>query len=203
MHKNISQCIDINSKYCPCMLAETNQCVCCSHLKGEATCDCNWSGMCILYEKHWQYKKQQHGEDNPKIRLEEEVLFTIKEKIGETTYLLEMEVSVELAKQLAPIGSFVFLRRPNDPDFFYFPINVMRIEENKLQVVIETIGPKTTRLLADHNIKTVVRGPYWNGVLGQPWIDNLTYGKIVLIAGGIGQAPALPIADKLMKYGVS
>jgi dihydroorotate dehydrogenase electron transfer subunit len=198
VNKNISKCIDINSKYCPCLLAETNQCIFCSHLKGETTCNCNWSGMCILYEKHWQHKNQNQLEESPKIRMEEEVNFSIKEQLSDTTYRLEMKVSDELAKQLTPIGSFVFLRCPNDPHYFYFPISIMKIKENILQVVIETIGPKTVRIFADNNNKIVIRGPYWNGVLGQPWIDNLTYGKIVLIAGGIGQAPALPLANKLM-----
>ena len=110
MIKNSSKCIDINSKYCPCLLAETNQCVFCSHLKGEMTCNCNWSGMCILYEKHWQHKKQHQGEESPKTRIEEEVSFNIKEQLSDNTYRLEMQVSAELATQLALLGSFVFLR---------------------------------------------------------------------------------------------
>jgi dihydroorotate dehydrogenase electron transfer subunit len=199
MKRNISQCIDVNSKYCPCLLAETNQCVFCSHLKGEETCNCNWAGVCILYEKHWQYKKIQHEcEESIKTRMEEEVTFTIKEQISENTFRLEMPVTVEFAEQLLPIGSFVFLRRPNDPLFFYFPVNIMSRKVNILEVVIETIGPKSMRLIAENNNRVIVRGPYWNGVLGQPWIDNLTYGKIVLVAGGIGQAPALPLAVNLM-----
>lgn len=199
MKRNISQCIDVNSKYCPCLLAETNQCVFCSHLKGEATCNCDWAGVCILYEKHWQYKKtQQECEESIKTRMEEEIAFTIKEQISENTFRLQMQVTAEFAEQLLPIGSFVFLRRPNDPPFFYFPVNIMSITDNVLEVVIETIGPKSIRLIAENNDRVTVRGPYWNGVLGQPWIDNLTYGKIVLVAGGIGQAPAFPLAANLM-----
>lgn len=199
MKRNISQCIDVNSKYCPCLLAETNQCVLCSHLKGEPTCNCDWAGVCILYEKHWQYKKtQQECEESIKTRMEEESAFTIKEQISENTFRLEMQVTAEFAEQLLSIGSFVFLRRPNDPPFFYFPVNIMRIAGTILEVVIETIGPKSRRLIAENNDRVIVRGPYWNGVLGQPWIDNLTYGKIVLVAGGIGQAPAFPLAVNLI-----
>lgn len=200
MNRNISQCIDVNSKYCPCLLAETNQCIFCSHLKGEMTCNCNWAGVCILYEKHWQYKKiQQQCEDSIKTRMEEEVTFTVKEQISENTYRMEMQVSNEFAEPLMSIGSFVFLKRPTDPAFYYFPVNIMRVQDNTLEIVIEAIGPKSIRVIADNNDKIVVRGPYWNGVLGQPWIDNLTYGKIILVAGGIGQAPALPLAVNLMK----
>lgn len=199
MRKNISQCIDINSKYCPCLLADTNHCIFCSHLKGEVTCNCDWSGVCILNEQHWQHKKQQQVEEPIKTRLEEQVEFIIKEQIGQNTYILEFAVSSELAEQLARIGSFVFVRCPSDPHFYYLPINIMKIEGNTLQVGIETIGPKSIKILADNNNKLVVRGPYFNGVLGEPWIDNMTDGNIILVAGGIGQAPAFPLATKLIR----
>jgi len=198
MQKNISQCIDINSKYCPCMLAETNHCVFCSHLKGEETCNCNWSGVCILYEQHWQHKKIQAKEEPIKTRREEQVEFIIKQQIGQNTYILEFDVSSELADELKRIGSFVFIRCPGDPQFFYFPINIMKVMGNTLQVGIETIGPKSNKIIADNNNKLVVRGPYYNGVLGGPWIDNITNGNIILVAGGIGQAPAFPLAQRLM-----
>lgn len=198
MGKNISQCIDINSKYCPCLLADTNHCIFCSHLKGEATCDCNWSGVCILYEQHWQYKGKQSNEESAQTRMEEQVEFSIKEQIGEHTVLLEFEVSTGLAEALKRIGSFVFLRCPNDPHFFNFPVNIMKVEGNTLQVGIETIGPKSLKILAENNRKILVRGPYYNGVLGGPWIDNMTDGNIILVAGGIGQAPGFPLAAKLL-----
>ena len=197
MNKNLSQCSDINSKYCPCLLAETNHCIFCSHLKGEITCNCNWSGSCILYEKHWQYNKQQ-VEETIKTRIEEQVEFTIKERIGQNTVILEFEVSHELTESVKKIGSFIFLRCVNDPHYFNFPVNVMKVVGNTLQVGIETIGPKSMRILVGGDNKLIVRGPYYNGVLGGPWIDNITDGNIILIAGGIGQAPALPLATQLM-----
>lgn len=201
MPKNISQCIDINSKYCPCLLADTNHCVFCSHLKGETTCNCNWAGVCILYERHWQYKIKKLEEETIKTRMEEETDFRINEQIGERTVLLEFAVSSELAAAVKKIGSFVFLRQPKDPQFYNFPINIMKAEGNILQVVIEIIGPKTSKILEDNNRKLLVRGPYYNGVLGSPWIDNITDGNIILVAGGIGQAPAFPLAEKLLANG--
>ena len=197
MNKNLSQCSDINSKYCPCLLAETNHCIFCSHLKGETTCNCNWSGSCILYERHWQYNKQQ-VEETIKTRIEEQVEFTIKERIGQNTVILEFGVSHELAESVKKIGSFIFLRCVNDPHYFNFPVNVMKVVGNTLQVGIETIGPKSMRILVGGDNKLIIRGPYYNGVLGGPWIDNITDGNIILIAGGIGQAPALPLATQLM-----
>lgn len=200
LNKLSMKCIDINSPYCPCLLSETNHCTFCSHLKGEPVCDCNWSGVCILYEKQWQSKKSNWPIDaDAPVRMESDTEFTIKEKISEHTYLLEIEVSSELAQALDRCGSFVFLRRPTDHHFYHFPVGIMKTSGNTIHVVIETIGPKSSRLLANDNHQVLVRGPYYNGIFGQPWIDNIDNGKILLITGGMGQAPAVPIAHQLIK----
>ncbi len=199
LNKLPMMCIDINSPYCPCLLSETNHCTFCSHLKGEAVCDCNWGGVCILYEKQWQPKKKNWIIDaDAPLRLESDTEF-VKQKIAEHTYLLEFEVIPELAQALDRCGSFVFLRRPSDQQFYHFPVGVMRIIGNNIQVVVETLGPKSARILADDNKQLLVRGPYYNGIFGQPWIDNIDNGKILLITGGMGQPPALPIAHRLIK----
>lgn len=201
LNKLTTKCIDINSPYCPCLLSETNHCTFCSHLKGEPVCDCNWGGVCILYEKQWQPKKKHHwiiDADAP-VRMEADTEIILKQQIAEHTYLLAFEVMPELAQALDKCGSFVFLRRPSDQHFYHFPVGVMRVTQNNIQVVVETIGPKSARLLADGNTRVLVRGPYYNGIFGQPWIDNIDNGKILLISGGMGQPPALPIANRLVK----
>lgn len=200
LKKLAMRCIDINSPYCPCLLSETNHCTFCSHLKGEEVCDCNWGGVCILYEKQWQQKKKNWVSDtDAPVRLESDTEFVVKQKISEHTYLLEFEVSPDLAHSLDRCGSFVFLRRPSDQQFYHFPVGVMKVIGNTIQVVIETIGPKSSRLLSDNNTRVLARGPYFNGIFGQPWIDNIDNGKILLIVGGMGQPPAMPIAHALVK----
>ncbi len=192
-----ASCIDINSPYCPCLLAETNHCVFCSHLKGQPVCDCNWSGVCILYERRWQPKNGVRRGDTPTLRIEADSEIIRKELLAENTYLLEFCVSGELAAELGKTGAFVFLRLADDPQYFHFPVGVMKVNANAVQVVVEAVGPKSSRLL-DSPVNTVtVRGPYYNGVLGQPWIDNITCGTILLVAGGMGQPPALPMAARL------
>lgn len=192
-----ASCIDINSPYCPCLLAETNHCVFCSHLRGQPVCDCNWSGVCILYERRWQPKNGVwRGEKAPQ-RIDVESKVTRKEEIAANTYLLEIPVGAELAAELGKTGAFVFLRLPDDPQYFHFPVGVMKVKGEAIQVVIEAVGPKSCRLLEAPTGDVLVRGPYYNGVLGQPWIDNITCGTILLVAGGMGQPPALPIAARL------
>lgn len=196
--KLAARCIDINSPFCPCILAETNNCITCSHLKGQQVCDCNWSGTCILYEKQWQSKADGWRCDGVPERMEVEAEFLRKEEIADNTFILDFAVPEELAQELNKTGSFVFLRRVEDPQFFHFPVGVMKVNKNILQVVIEAVGTKSIRVLESQVKRILVRGPYFNGVLGQPWIDNITCGTILLVAGGMGQPPALPIAAKLV-----
>jgi dihydroorotate dehydrogenase electron transfer subunit len=202
MHNNMRRCIDINSPFCPCILAETNNCVFCGQLNGKKVCDCNWAGVCILYEKHWQpRKKHLRSDEEMMIRMEADTEYSINEKINECTYRIEFNLPDEFCEKLKGTGSFVFLRRPQDPQFFHFPVGVMKVGAQSVQVVVEAIGPKSKRIFEDDNRRLLVRGPYYNGIFGQPWIDNLSQGTVLLIAGGVGQAPALPIAETLSVRG--
>jgi dihydroorotate dehydrogenase electron transfer subunit len=190
-------CSDINSVYCPCLLAETNHCLACSQLRGEETCDCGWKGVCILYERLWQMKANAGWPEPLTMRQETTSQVLHRELIARDTYLIEFAIESEMAVELEKTGSFVFLRRPEDPQFFHFPVGIMKVKASSAQVVVETVGVKSKRLLEGEPEQISVRGPYYNGVLGQPWIDNLTAGKVLLVAGGMGQAPALPLAARL------
>lgn len=200
MNKKIGvKCIDINTDYCPCLLADTNDCVFCKQLQGEGICDCDWSGICILYEQKWQSKtKRMRSEESSTIRIEVETQFKIQETITPSTFHLQFAVSEPLAKSLNKVGAFVFLRNIDDPQFYDFPVGVMKVNENMVEVVVETVGPKSSRLMTARDNQIMVRGPYFNGIFGQPWIDHITCGKILLIAGGMGQPPAVSIANKLI-----
>ncbi|CUH94077.1 hypothetical protein P22_0139 [Propionispora sp. 2/2-37] len=190
------RCIDLNTKYCPCLLAETNHCVFCSRLNGKYTCDCNWCGICVLYEKYWN--KTIHTRQAVQ-RIEEEIEYSVLDIIAGNTFVIEFTVSNLLAEQLKKIGAFVFLRRPEDAVYCHFPVGIMDINDNKVQVAIEVVGSKSARLFSEGNRRVVVKGPYYNGIFGQPWVENLTGGKTLIVAGGIGQAPALPIIKQLVK----
>lgn len=190
-------CIDANTPYCPCLLAETNHCIVCSHLQGKNFCDCHWSGVCILNEKHWQSNLKVT--EDMIFRREEEGKILHSELIGDHTYQLTVQVSEELAEQLTPVGAFVFLRMPQDPPLFYFPVGIMSRTEREIQLVIDQVGTKSSRLVIENGRNLLVRGPYFNGVFGRPWIDKISCGTILVIAGGIGQAPAFSIATQLVR----
>jgi NAD(P)H-flavin reductase len=192
------RCVDVNSEQCPCLLADTNHCFMCSHLKGEAVCDCDWTGLCLFSQKQWQPTKKP---SDPPSRRELESPLVIKRQINEHTYIVEVDVGQELAKQLDTVGSFVFLRRADDPEMCSFPVGVMDSNGVKLTVAIETIGPKSSRLFMQPEATVLVRGPYYNGVFGQPWIDSTKYGTILAVVGGMGQANALMLAKKALANG--
>lgn len=192
-----SKCIDINSEYCPCTLASSNHCVFCAHLQGKDVCDCNWSGVCILYEKKWNARNDDimiAREHRPEI----ECAILEWEFINKNVCRIVLAVPPELARQAKNPGTYVFIKRSIDPPYFHIPISVMRVtDESKITVVIEALGPKSLRVVEEDQ-KLLIRGPYKNGIFGLPWIEKLTYGKVLLVAGGMGQPPALPVAEKLV-----
>lgn len=190
-----ARCIDINTPYCPCLLAQTNHCVFCSLLQGGETCSCNWAGVCVLYEKTWQHQAGRGDDMTSTARIETEAAVISRESVAAAVYSLALAVPAELAVQLDKTGAFVFLRRPEDPGYFQFPIGVIKAQGERIWVMVETTGPKTQRILDADTL--LVRGPYYNGVFGQPWIDKITAGDIVVVAGGMGQPPALPIMRRL------
>lgn len=197
MPKMTMRCIDVDSAYCPCILADMNHCVQCSQLQGKANCTCEWSGTCVLYERFWQ-----GGSERRKMaRTEEMTRIGKKETIGEHTVILEMDVSDKFAAMLDKAGAFVFLRRADDAVFYHFPVGVMDVENSRITVAIETVGVKTKRFLSDMAGKIIIRGPYYNGVLGEMHLTSIREKKTVLLAGGIGQAPAVAVAKRLIQGG--
>jgi NAD(P)H-flavin reductase len=125
----------------------------------------------------------------------------IKQQINEHTYIVETEVGLGLAEQLNKIGSFIFMRRVDDPEMCNFPVGVMDVKNGTLTLAIETIGPKSSRLFMQPEARALLRGPYLNGVFGQPWIDSTKYGTILAAVGGLGQSNALMMAKKALANG--
>lgn len=192
------RCVDVNSEQCPCLLSDTNHCFMCSHLRGEAVCDCDWTGQCILCEKLWKAPRQPS--DAP-CRREVEAALAIRRQINEHTYLVDVETGIEFAESLNRSGSFVFLRRADDPEMCNFPVGVMDSNAGRLTLAIEAIGPKSSRLFMPPAARVLLRGPYFNGVFGQPWIDSVKYGTILAAVGGLGQSAALMFAKQVLANG--
>ncbi len=75
-------------------------------------------------------------------------------------------------------------------------------EENFIKVAIEIRGVKTKTIAnLNENDDILVRGPFWNGVLGLKNIYRAKNGTSLLISRGIGQAPLVPVMKKLNSNG--
>ncbi|NFM46588.1 sulfide/dihydroorotate dehydrogenase-like FAD/NAD-binding protein [Clostridium botulinum] len=184
---------------CPCHLAETGDCILCSQLSGKKFCDCiNWKGVCIYQEFIWNGKKAKEERETYLGKIIK------KDNIEDKTIVLTISLSHKLCQQLVYPGSFVFLRNKNDSGFYDAPISIMDVdtEENFIKVAIEIRGVKTKTIASlNKNDDILVRGPFWNGVLGLKNVYMTKNGASLLISRGIGQAPLVPVMKKLYSNG--
>ncbi|SQB92350.1 electron transfer subunit protein [Clostridium tetanomorphum] len=114
--------------------------------------------------------------------------------------LFTISVPHKLAKELTAPGSFVFLRNPNSESFFSTPVSIMdvNVEENRIILAIEIKGIKTKNLnLIKEGEKIIVKGPFWNGILGLKNLYKSKDGTSIVICRGIGQAPIVPVLKRL------
>ncbi|MHB8035966.1 oxidoreductase [Clostridium botulinum] len=171
----------------------------CSQLSGKKFCDCiNWKGVCIYQEFIWNGKKAKEERETYLGKIIK------KDNIEDKTIVLTISLSHKLCQQLVYPGSFVFLRNKNDSGFYDAPISIMDVdtEENFIKVAIEIRGVKTKTIASlNKNDDILVRGPFWNGVLGLKNVYMTKNGASLLISRGIGQAPLVPVMKKLYSNG--
>ncbi|WP_160680589.1 sulfide/dihydroorotate dehydrogenase-like FAD/NAD-binding protein [Clostridium sp. C8-1-8] len=179
---------------CPCHLAEAGECILCSQLHGKCFCDClSWKGVCIYQEFSNNGNVAKKGRETFRCKVKE-----VAHLEGDVL-LIRFIAPHKLALDLVHPGSYVFIR--TDENFYFdVPISIMEsdIETDLVSLMIEIRGIKTKKLL-DIKIddEMVIRGPYWNGVFGLKSINELKDSKALVIARGIGMAPAIPVIRKL------
>lgn len=196
MHQKM-ECIDAGSEYCPCYLSEIGECIMCSQLQGKTFCDCtNWKGVCIYQEYIWNKSRMKEGRKS--------FLCSILDvtNVSESVAIFTIKTTRTLARELNQPGAYVFLRQGDNPAFFDTPMSIMRANENEgtIEIAVQVRGVKTKNLTYPSG-KILLRGPYWNGILGLKYIKGITNEKTLLIVRGIAQAPAVPVAKRLAKAG--
>lgn len=193
----ILDCIDAGSEYCPCHLAEVGECIMCSQLQGKTFCDCrNWKGVCIYHEYVSNRKQQKESRKSMLCQI------LHREEVSEDLVILKIRINRSMARELNTPGAYVFLRNKENPSYYEAPMSVMAVDEAEgtITTALQIRGIKTKTL---KNVQTQieVRGPYWNGLMGLKHIKTLRNSKALLVARGIGQASALPVARKLLLAG--
>lgn len=186
-------CVDAGTDYCPCYLAETNNCIICSQLQGKEFCDCiNWKGVCIYQEYIW------NGSKGKQIRESLSVNVIEKNEINEKVLFLKLKVSKTLARELNQPGSYIFIRDEKYPQFFDVPMSVMYSDETDgmIDLLIQIRGIKT-KVLNKIGETLKIRAPYWNGVIGLKNLKAVAGQNCLIVARGISQAPSVLVAKKL------
>lgn len=192
--KEAVDCIDAGTEFCPCHLAESNECILCSQLQGSCFCDClNWNGVCIYHEFINNGSKAKEGRKTYNCLVKKKVLYQ------NDVLLIKFKAPHKLAIDLVRPGSFIFIRT-NENVYFDVPISILEsnIETNIITIMIEIRGIKTKKLLdIKEGGEITIRGPYWNGVFGLKNLDKQVNNNVLVIARGIGMAPMMPVIRKL------
>ncbi|MGG7212058.1 sulfide/dihydroorotate dehydrogenase-like FAD/NAD-binding protein [Clostridium nigeriense] len=193
--REIVECIDSGTEYCPCKLAEAGECIICSQLQGGCFCDClNWKGVCIYHEFINNGSKAKEGRKTYNCLVKETKLYE------KDILLIKFEVPHKLAIDLVKPGSFIFIRPDEDNIYFDVPISILEsnIETNIVSIMIEIRGIKTKNLLEIKDGESItIRGPYWNGVFGLNNLNSQINNNVLVLARGIGMAPMIPVIRKL------
>ncbi|AZV56822.1 sulfide/dihydroorotate dehydrogenase-like FAD/NAD-binding protein [Clostridium sp. AWRP] len=188
-------CIDAGSEYCPCHLAETNDCILCSQLSGEEFCQCkDWCGVCI-YEQYIS-----NGKKAKNLRKTYDCPILDKKVAKDSLCMFTLEAPENLVRELSNPGSFVFLRNKESVNYYDVPISIINADNtnNTLDVAIKSSGTKTKVLFKlNKGDKILLRGPFSNGIMGLSNISNAKDGISLIIARGIGIAPSIPVMKKL------
>lgn len=189
-------CIDAGTENCPCYLAQTGDCLICSRLAGQETCDCKWQGVCVYNE----FRQSGGRIANPRKEF--------SAPIAEKKYYLDdlavfiLEVGRGFAEKCSCPGSYVFLRRQSGQGqaFYDAPISVMRADaaRGQIHLAVKQISAKTKALFQEDQA-LLVRGVYRNGIQRVSAVDprRLNGASVLLLAKGVGFAPAVLIADAI------
>ncbi|AAM24553.1 2-polyprenylphenol hydroxylase and related flavodoxin oxidoreductases [Caldanaerobacter subterraneus subsp. tengcongensis MB4] len=193
---NRLECVDAGTEYCPCYLAELNECIVCSQLQGKKFCDCNWRGVCIFQEFVWAGYKAKATRSTVFSKVVK------REEINDEVIVLTLKVPNKMARDLNEPGSFVFIRGYLSPSFFDTPMSVMWADEVEgiIKIAVQVTGPKTKLIAnAKEGQEVYIRGPYWNGMFGHRYIKGTHNSKALVVLRGIAQAPGVIVILKLIQ----
>ncbi len=194
----LARCIDAGTAYCPCKLAEAGQCLVCQHCRREDFCACSGTaGFCVYQELKNNGMKARGFRKTHLCEIEE-----ISEFDGNLLYF-KVKIPHQLALDLRKIGSFVFVRAGENPHFD-LPAAVFFSDEKNdtFGFALTVMGVKTMELSGlKAGDSILVRGPFWNGVLGIKNIAHTRDEKALVLASGIGLIPSLSVIKSLKSQG--
>ncbi len=194
--QTVHNCVDSGSKYCPCHLAYSGDCIRCGMLNGKNCCDCIWQGVCIYNEV------QKSKNERLDLGQRKEYLCKILEKkeLDINTYLLKIEIPKQIAIELSSPGTYILMKsKDKDKDIFNAPISVMDVdlEANILEVIIKTVGVKTKTIINHEEV--YVKAPYFNGIFGIKDIKTTENSNCLVVLNGLSQVNAIKVIKRLIE----
>lgn len=186
-------CADLGSKYCPCHLAYSKDCIGCNMLNKNEVCDCIWQGVCV-------YNEVNHNKKFSVVE-RQEYLCNIKNitLIEENTYLINVEIPKEISKDLCNPGAYVLVKSEDKKsNVFSAPISVMDVDldTSNLEMVIKTVGVKTKDIIKFN--KVYIKGPYFNGLFGIKDIKSISNSNCLIILNGLSQVNSINVIQRLI-----
>lgn len=187
-----SPCADAGTQFCPCSLAPLGECLSCSILRGEMFCNCSWSGVCVYSNYIWSGMKAAGARSETSVEVESSTT------VGESVLLLTIGCDQDLVRDLGEPGSFVFLRPATSRQCFNAPISVMEAKAGRVRFAVQVLGPKT-KALAGCDGRLVLTGPFFNGLFGRRRVRSIYNSRVLVVAKGIGQGPAVNVVAWLAR----
>lgn len=194
-NKNII-CADAATENCPCMLAETGDCLICSRLQGKNECGCDWAGVCVYNEFI------QNNRKRALTRAEKRFMVSDVKRTSDGSFIImDIACGRGIALSCLSPGTHIFIRPAGCERYYDVPLSVLRADHTSgvITVCFRVISAKTKALAECRaGCDVIVRGPYRNGIKGLP---RGLYGKNILIAtAGAGVAPAVHAAGLLAAH---
>ena len=194
-NKNII-CADAATENCPCMLAETGDCLICSRLQGKNECDCDWAGVCVYNEFI------QNSRKRALTRAEKSFMISDIRRTSDGSFII-MDIVCGRGAALSCLspGTHIFIRPAKREKYYDTPLSVLRADHASgiITVCFRIISAKTKALAeCSAGSAVIVRGPYRNGIKGLP--RGLSGKKILIAAAGAGIAPAVHAAGLLAAH---
>lgn len=186
------KCVDAGTVNCPCVMAETKDCLVCGKLFAGDVCDCKWTGVCIYNEFVQNGCKVRDNRETFRSKI------LNKKYYGEDVFVTELEVPKGFALQAYGPGTFVFVKPEGENDYYNMPVSVMMADHDsgKITIAVKIISAKSKKL-DDASEWIEVRGMYRNGLLGKGTqriqYDKKNGGKWLVVTKGIGIAPAVKL----------
>lgn len=119
--------------------------------------------------------------------------YKIEGAVKETSLITTLLFKIEKIAREAKPGQFVMVWVPNVNEK---PMSLSYIEEDRIGITVQKVG-RTTSKLCDKRVREYVgiRGPYGIG------FDYAEISKALIIGGGVGIAPLVPLAERISGKG--